>query len=414
MKSIGVSVLSREYNTDSISSIFPIQLHLNLWKSMYTRRPWYCLSARRNNERADFFLDIGIMASFSIMQFKIFLPFTLNQNSQWSDLRKDIITNNSDPMILCALFNEDYKITGDISSFTRIELANPRQLKANNVKEAKTNECCFCSLLKSVKSLLGKNIESSKSLNKLNTDTPDDFYFYSLDEKDVSSERYLFGTLFTISIPERPKGNNNEYFYIRFRIPISNSNGLAYSAEMSNDWLQSAFTELDMYNILINELRDIPDDVKPDLLKENFKLALFSKIHILYITTPQVKVENGSRVKSDSRLIESESWKPYIPTDKISDAYLAHHWKFANDNKLALHKMNLFFTAEFPKIHWKKVIPYIGIVIILGTAGSILASFLCGGDPPVVRNVFIAVLISALFYYFWYFMIHWWIPFITI
>lgn len=413
MKSIGISL--KGYN--SLDEYFvgdPIQLHLNLWKSFPFKRKNFSIKKWRKNKYPDpFYLDIGIMARFSTINIKVYLPFKCGEHNQWLDLAQ-VITEH--PPILCALFNDDYRVNPHESNFTYVE-SSKKIFQSYNTQEKRSCKYGFCEILKKFKSYLYGNKEVKT--NSINDNTPDDFYIYSLQDSDVSVKNYdsndSAGTIFSIVVPNLLKCKDEDYYYIRFRVPIVDSYGLAYNTDMSNDWLQSAFTELDMYNLQINELRDIPDNPFYDMTSNNYNMAMFSKIHLLYISNPQVKVENGSRVKSDSRLIESKKWKPYIPIQyipNISDAYMAHHWKISSKNDSCIYKSQLFFTAEFPEFHIKKVTPYILIVILLGAIGSVFATFLCGGSPPVVRNAMVIVISSAFFYSFWYLLSHVFITFI--
>lgn len=364
MKSIGISIKNTSDNSKVSVSDRSIQLHLNLWKPT----PKFVWS------RELFYLDIGIKARFITRDIKIYLPFELDENNTWKDLAH-IITNNKP--ILRALFNEDYNIN---------------QIKGGCYHRVSVNEA------------------SSADPNDSKT-----FYIYTLGDDNVKINKCCDtdGLILSINIPNQEEiGDNNEYYYIRFRVAIKNYSGLALQTDLSNNLIQSAFTKLDMYNLQINEKRDIPYGPKGVLTSSNFSMATFSEVHILYLSNPKVIVENGSFIKSDRRLIESSKWKDYIPESYPIDTYIAHHWKISSKDNSVLNKSNLFFTARYPKIQISTIVAYLSVVVILGCLGSMLASLLSQNSTLSFSNLgFWGICSMVLYILVWHIFTHYYFIF---
>lgn len=360
MKSIGISIKNTGDNSGMPVSDSSIQLHLNLWKPT----PKFIWS------RELFYLDIGIKARFITRDIKIYLPFELDENNAWKDLAH-IITNNKP--VLRALFNEDYNIN-QISGGCYYRISVNDSSSTNPSPEF----LGFCWLLgvKQFFICMKRVIEKMKCISTSKDNDSKTFYIYTLGDDNVKINKCCDtdGLILSVNIPNQEGIGNKEYYYIRFRVAIKNYRDLVLQTDLSNNLIQSAFTKLDMYNIQINEKRDIPYGPKGVLTSSNFSMATFSEVHILYLSNPKVTVENGSLIKSDRRLIESNKWKNYIPESYPTDTYIAHHWKISPKGSSVLDKINLFFTARYPRIQTLTIIIYLSVVIILGCLGSLLAS----------------------------------------
>lgn len=405
MKSIGISIReTKDITGASIGGDGWIQLHINLWKRV-PRNPF------GKKENGLFYLDIGILTKFSTEGIKIYFPFELSDEKPWIDLGHILIESQE---ILCTLFNEDYKKKTRISDFTIVEVNNAT-LKSTPQKTSAEDTCgCIC-LRNFLEQRLSK--KELKTNNKVKIgDTPQKFAIYTLKENDISiqdiREKDEIGSIFNITIPTQSDFNKNEYYYLRFRIGIKNYKGLAYKTSLSNAWLQSAFTNLDMYNIQINQQRDISPDIRFALSSDYFEDAKFSKIHLMYVANPKVSVENGSSIKSDSRLIEPDKWQPYLPENFKLETYVAHHWKPTIKKGNTISNTELFFTAKYPEYNIDKICLYIIGVIAFGCIGSLIASYMCDGTLPTLCNTLGITLVAVLLYFLCYISYHWILPWI--
>lgn len=407
MKSIGISVRTKSSASTINVKEGTVQLHLNLWKFLPSKKKSN-ISQKSIGKTVPFNLDIGVMGKFSISEIRLYFPFTLKDIDPWIDLAP-ILTQNK--TILCSLFNDDYEVKNKCGNFVHVALSNSR-LKPETKQEGNPLESkWYTSLRKILTDCICGPKDQSKDTTNTEDETPKEFYIYHIQKSDVKVTNYADkgskGFVLNITIPEFPDCSPEQYFYIRLRIPIENAKDIAYNTNLSNDWLQSAFTRLDMYNLQINELREISDIPVLDLLEKDYNSAVFSKIHMLYVVSPEVEIKTGSSVKSDSRLIEAESWQPYIPPQYMADVYLAHHWKFPTKRSTILHKMQLFFTAEYPELHFNpRVIPYAAGVILLGCLGSLIASGLCAISITILKTIAFVAATSPLISLFWYIIHH--------
>ena len=396
MKSIGISLNTPQASDNGQLEPHPIQLHVNLWK-----RP-HRFSCKSNKD--PFYLDLGIMARFVTNEIRIYLPFKLREKNTWEDLAH-ILTDNK--KILCDLFNEDYNISQNNSGCYHLVTNNNGSQSGTDIRSRAEilSKGCWLRLL--VEEALGIN---KNSLN--GGETPNAFYIYALGASDISvrkcEEKDTVGSIIRIKVPNQEGLDLNEYYYIRFRVAIENNKGLSLTTDLSNNLIQSAFTKLDMYNLRFNEQRDIPYGPKGILKSDGFTFAEFSKLHILYVSIPKVSVENGSAVKSNSRIIEPEEWNAYIPESYRSESYIAHHWKIPSKGQGTIGKANLFFTARYPRLQVLTIMAYVSVVIVIGCFGSILASLICGGSSSPSNHYGVLLLIVFLCYIvIWYIVTHW-------
>ena len=331
MKSIGISI-NQVKDKDKITEDddYTIQLHLNLWKSPEGFHQF----------RQPYVLDIGIMAKFATNKICLYLPYAVRKKHCWTDLGRIIIENRP---ILCSLFNEDFNII-------------------------KVEGSCYYKVRPNCN---GDQPENSSAL----------FYIYGLGESDIEivefENKTTPGVILKINVPNHEDIKSSERFYIRLRIPITSYKQLALRSNLANNPLQAAFVKLDMYNIQINEQREIPSDSIGILKSDNFIFPKFSKIHFLYVANPMVDVDNGSFKECDSRLVDPNNWMAYIPDRCKAKSYLAYHWRMPREDEKCVKKASLFFKAKYPKMHLSFILAYCIAVILLGCGGSILASLLC-------------------------------------
>lgn len=395
MKSIGISLRASDKYTEVSNQDNPIHLHINLWKSP----PRF----RVKKIKDPFYLDIGIMAKFLTNELKIYLPFELKEEEAYEDLGQILIDNKP---ILCALFNDDYNINQIESGCYHLVSV----ISKNNEKKSIVSKFKYIFVNKIL------NNEKKFTLkNKRKNELPDPFYLYTLGADDITAqkcrEKHTGGWMLSIKVPNQEGFPPEDYYYIRFRVVITNPIGLALQTDLSNDLIQSAFTKLDMYNLQFNELRDIPYGPKGLLKADNFSFAAFSKIHILYISTPKVSVESGSSAKSDSKLIAPQKWRSYLPEGYTLDTYVAHHWKLYNKDGSSFRKRDLFFSAKYPKLQLLTFLAYISVIVILGCIGSILASLTCAQGSLNFGIFGFSIIIFLVFYcVIWYLCKYWKLP----
>lgn len=374
------------------SDISPIEFHANIWE-MPSGLIW---------NKSKIYVDIGLKVSFLYDKIKIYLPFAISENFGCLDLG-DIIR---DEKILGALFNTECVICSDVKScFSKVELVGP------TVKSNPNRASIFF-----LYTLGDQNIKiSSEDPNKEGNQE-------DKKEDKKKDKKQKEGTWININIPDVPScfkheiqtAENNpiqpeggekperqaeanyknfikSYYYIRFRILVDNSNEFVIRRDLSNDFLQSAFSQIELYDIRINDTRNLPQKIKEQFSPKGYSLATFRDAHIFYVSSSKAQVYNGSVIKTDSRIIEPSIWSSYEPDHNPTSIFIAHHWKFikkrpeTDDNERALnikYSLDLFFTTVIPKLQLGTILVYVFVVILLGSLGSLLADNTYGFCNP--------------------------------
>ena len=196
---------------------------------------------------------------------------------------------------------------------------------------------------------------------------------------------------------------NNKKFesysvFVRFRLKLHDLSCFARKKQVSNDWLQSAFSSTYMFDIRVNDGRELSKKKRELVEHKGYRMPLFTKIHFFYMADSEEMVENGSSIKLDSRLLEKDRWHNYLGQNlEFVSENLAHHWKskidkcikpqlisIVNDFILVktsmdvrnVHGFTLYFKTKFEDLRISRIILYLTIVILLGLISSVFASFL--------------------------------------
>lgn len=353
MKSIAIALKSS--SSQEGLEIPQAELHLNIWK----------LNDGFPRFRTRFFLDVGLMADCIYDEICFYLPFSLRKKQEWQDLGETICNDNN---LLCAIFNDDLRaIPLTNNCFYRIERNSP--------DSPGENKCLFS------------------------------FYTLGSNNVTVEEDKENKGTWLHVKIEDASKIKTEcEKFYIRLRLFIKDNKQFIDKRHISNDLIQAAFSNLDLYDLRVNELRNLDKKIREEIRVNQYALSHFCKIHTFFIANTKVSVETSSDVKSDSRIIEPSIWNSYEPL-KINDKlFIAHHWKMKQDDGAALKSMNLFFTAKYPRIQTATLAAYFSIIVILGAAGSWLSTMLPSGgykegDVTLTKIITASVMVLAILWH---------------
>lgn len=301
-----------------------VEFHINLWK----------VKNGIIKVIPNLIFDFGIKFDSTITELCLFLPFRISKKLGVKDLGKCLSTNRN---LLNAVFNEDM------------------------ICQSASNHCF---------SKITDNTDDTSTL----------FFIYHLGEdnikiQDYTEESEVKGTYLTININGNPSNNKEsqtEKYYIRFRVFVENIEEIVRTEILSNDLLQAAFSRMDLFDIRLNEKREIPSKVEEKMKKEQFCLCSFEKLHFFYISDTHETINNGIDLRKDSRLLENEQWIDYEPHSNIADVnYIAHHWKRKEENPIS--HFSLFFTTLYPRLSIIRLTAYFSVVIILGWIGSMLS-----------------------------------------
>ncbi len=328
MSSICIQYQSKYADHPNPERMMMADLHINYWK----------LPSKRGFER---FLDFGLLihdVSKDICAVSFYLPSSVSQDHV-HDLGKTVANGS----MMSHLFNGNYKVSNVI--------------KSNSYYTAECNE-----------------------------KTKPSFLLYSFG-KSYRVERMSVGSRIVIPLGDFPEETNlikqkkegtdkSVYgkLYIRFRIDNVKDNDFGHIEPISNDFLQSAFSKMEMLNIHINEFREIPVDDSEDLQK-GWSYFSFDKIHFYFIGSSEDEKVTGHKSYKDSRLLDPQKWSGYLGNhNKKHKQCIAYHWKYVEDEKTGKMPSNFFIRTVYSSFQLLKVIKYCLLVILLGFLGSLFAS----------------------------------------
>lgn len=302
------------------------ELHMNIWK------------VNQGDVRLHpvFYVDLGIKVSFKCESVRLYVPFKTKATQQ-ADLCKTIMENRE---LLCAVFNDEM-------------LPEPQP------------NTCFCKV---------KNQTDNR-----------EFYLYQLGADNIRYEAYCVdnvqvGTYITLTLNGNPKNEDNlqevkdKQRYVRIRLCVEENKKFAITEHISNDLIQAAFSLTDLFDIRINEKREIDGKILERMKTDKYQQLLFDKVHIFYIADTREDVENESSLKIDSRLLEKNHWLAYEPQNTLYNThFVAHHWrKRRKDDKKPFTDASVFFSTKYPNVDFWRLVSYFAVVVILGWMGSML------------------------------------------
>ena len=224
---------------------------------------------------------------------------------------------------------------------------------------------------------------------------------YELSEENIIDDCYDEKTntsilTFRINYTFAKDQIENCQLFVRFRLKLNDLKCFAVKKDVSNDWLQSAFSSTYMFDIRINDVRELSKKKLELEEYKGFSLPKFTKIHFFYMSDSEETIENGSSIKLDSRLLENERWHSYLGKNiEFTSSNVAHHWKKAIKEESKYQKVmnkkenvqytfgnyqptfdnfTLFFKTEFSEAKNKRIAYYIFIVLLLGIITSTIVS----------------------------------------
>lgn len=222
------------------------------------------------------------------------------------------------------------------------------------------------------------------------------FLLYELSNENIVDINYSRDNGYTVikiannleTIP--PKTAKN--IYVRFRILLNDVHAFSIQRNVSNDWFQSAFSSSYMFDFRLNDVRELDKKVSEKLKHDHYKMAKLNKVHFFYMADADEVVENGSSMKLDSRLLETQRWHSYFGNNvQLNRENLAHHWKkcilktVRKDDegkqvdeyvRTPFDDFSLYFKVVYSHYKYRRVLIYSTIVFILGFLASSAVSFL--------------------------------------
>lgn len=283
-----------------------LELHFNFWK------------IPNGANKSSKFLDIGIKLSNTenIEFLKIYFP-TKIKDSDFEDIVDKFIGKVD---LVSAIFNENYKVISTATS------------KSFEIKDVENNFV---------------------------------FNIYKSSKSDLKFEQKHDGTIVNINIP-----NQNQKTYFRFRIKGDFINSLSDISTPTNSILESAFSEIEMIDFRVNEIRDLNHD-----LLEQIKLERFLKIkkqHFFFICSKDEELIGNHQPFLSCRNLENYRWDDYVDIPNIKNkAYLAYHWKEKD-----VESASTLIKTKYEKNNWKTILKYTIFALIMAVIIELFSNWL--------------------------------------
>lgn len=307
-------------------------------------------------------IDFGVVCPLSTRTLIFLFPFEV----KYEDFQDLVKCLSLDTDLLCTVFNDDLKSSSEPS-------------------------------------------KSYHTIDGLSDNSDIQYLMYELSKeniRDLSYDSQSNLTQLTISINSifDVEQHSKYSLFLRFRIKLHNFDAFAKKKDVSNDWLQSAFSSTYMFDVRLNDVRELSKKRKELVEHQGFQLPEFRKIHFFYMTDSEEIVENGSSIKVDKRLLENDRWHSYLGDNlEFTTENIAHHWKKKEEFRLSLKEVkkegeqkarlttvptrttvknfSIFFKTEFSDIRKVRVLGYLALIIILGIISSSVVSFISSFLP---------------------------------
>lgn len=283
-----------------------IELHFNFWK------------IPNGSNQHHKFLDIGLKINdtSNVKSLNIYFPTKIIPQDFIDIVSKFI----SKPDLVSAIFNENYKVVAE---------------------------------------------GTSKSYEIQNINNEFVFTIYKTTTNDLDFSDFESGTIISINVLRQTKTS-----YYRFRVKGSFIDSLSTISKPTNSVLQSAFSEIEMIDFRVNEIRDLNQDLLEKIRTE--VLCKISKQHFFFICSNNEEVIGNHQPFISCRNLENYRWNNYVDLPNIdSSIYLAYHWKETNRESLST-----LIKTKYEKNSWKTIGKYIVIGIIFAILSGLLTNWL--------------------------------------
>ncbi len=316
------------------------EIHINFWNTdicdvvSYKRRHLYAL-------------DFGIVCPINLKELVLLIPAKV-EKKQFVDLVSRLA---SDRELMCTVFNDNLTI-------------------------ASTPTKSYHIIRNSSESIL--------------------YLLYELSNENIVDIDYNQDNGYTVikiaNNLESITPNMVKNIYVRFRILLDDVHAFAIQRNVSNDWFQSAFSSSYMFDFRLNDVRELDKKVSEKLKHDHYDMAKLNKVHFFYMADADEVVENGSSMKLDSRLLETQRWHSYFGNNvQLNRENLAHHWKkcvlktvqkdeggkqVEEDVRTPFDDFSLYFKVVYSHYKYSRVLIYSSIVFVLGFLASSAVSLL--------------------------------------
>ncbi len=290
------------------SSLTDVELHFNFWKIP---------NGAKDHQK---FLDIGIKLNDTscVESLNLYFPSQITQNDF-----EDIVSKFIDKAdLVSAIFNENYKVT----------------------------------------------TEGTKKSYEI-SDTKNDFVFtvYKTSENDLEFQNNKYGgTIIKIKVLKQSKKT-----YYRFRLKGDFIDSLSIISKPTNSVLDSAFSEIEMIDFRVNEIRDLNHDLIEEINKD--VLLKIKKQHFFFICSNEEEVIGNHQPYISCRNLENYRWDKYVdlPDKNKENVYLAYHWKEKDKESVST-----LIKTKYEKNNWKTIVKYFIIAFIIAVLIELFSNWL--------------------------------------
>lgn len=286
-----------------------VELHFNFWKIPN--------GAKKHQK----FLDIGIKLddTSNVESLNLYFPRQITQ-SDFEDIVSKFIDKAD---LVSAIFNENYKVTSEATK------------KSYEITDSKNN--FVFTVYKT----------SAQSDIKFQPNTCN-------------------GTIFKIKVLKQ-----NKKSYYRFRLKGEFIDSLSTISKPTNAILESAFSEIEMIDFRVNEIRDLNQDLLEIIDKE--VLLKIRKQHFFFICSNEEEVVGNHQPFNSCRNLENYRWNNYVdlPNNNKNNVFLAYHWK-ENDKE----SVSTLIKTKYEKNNWKTIGKFFLIAFIIAVLIEIFSNWL--------------------------------------
>ena len=183
--------------------------------------------------------------------------------------------------------------------------------------------------------------------------------------EDLPDETNLFSET---SSKEAKIGPGN--VYVRFRLENLKETDFGHIEPVSNDFLQSAFSKMEMLNFHINEFKEYPEEDIVEIRKgwNNYGLT---KLEFSFVGSSEDEKVIGHKSYTEIRLLDNKTWLSYLDNHNPKRKQcIEHYWKY--ESKIP---NNIFIRSVYSSPIIGKVLKYCVIIILLNLIACGLYDF---------------------------------------
>lgn len=294
--------------TNNAITLNDVELHFNFWK------------IPNGTKKHQKFLDIGVKLddTSNVESLNLYFPKPVTQFDF-----EDIVSKFIDKAdLVSAIFNENYKVTSDGTK------------KSYEITDSKNN---FVFTV----------------------------YKTSSNSDIVFQPNICNGTIVKIRVLKQ-----NRKLYYRFRLKGEFIDSLSIISKPTNAILESAFSEIEMIDFRVNEIRDLNQDLLEIIGKE--VLLKIRKQHFFFICSNEEEVIGNHQPFISCRNLENYRWNKYVdlPNSK-NNVFLAYHW--TENNK---ESVSTLIKTKYEKNNWKTIGKYFLIAFIIAILIGLFTNWL--------------------------------------